>query len=76
MPYTHIKEALEGNLSESVKQFFPIDRYVDESLGERMSLTLRFIISSMEKTLEESEINAIMDDVLKILEKRCEAKLR
>ncbi|BDY13845.1 phenylalanine--tRNA ligase subunit beta [Hydrogenimonas cancrithermarum] len=76
MPYTQIKEALEGNLPESVKQFFPIDRYVDESLGEWMSLTLRFMISSMEKTLEESEINAIMDDVLKILEKRCEAKLR
>jgi phenylalanyl-tRNA synthetase beta chain len=76
MSYTEIRSALEGHLPETVKQFYPIDRYVDESLGDLMSLTLRFVISSMEKTLEEGEINAIMDEVLKRLETACGAKLR
>ncbi|WP_300362414.1 phenylalanine--tRNA ligase subunit beta [Hydrogenimonas sp.] len=74
--YTAIREALEGKLPETVQKFFPIDRYTDEKLGDEMSLTLRFIISSMEKTLEESEINAIMDKALKLLTEACEARLR
>ncbi|WP_456381166.1 phenylalanine--tRNA ligase subunit beta [Hydrogenimonas sp.] len=76
LAYTDIRKALEGVLPETVQRFFPIDRYVDESLGENMSLTLRFLISSMEKTLEENEINAIMDEVLETLQRKCQAKLR
>jgi phenylalanyl-tRNA synthetase beta chain len=74
--YTAIREALEGKLPESVQKFYPIDRYVDETLGEDMSVTLRFIISSMEKTLEEGEINAIMEKVLDRLKDACGARLR
>ncbi|WP_353662927.1 phenylalanine--tRNA ligase subunit beta [Hydrogenimonas sp. SS33] len=74
--YTRIKEALEGALPPTVERFFPIARYEDETLGERVSQTLRFIISSMEKTLEESEINAIMQKALERLEKECGATLR
>jgi len=76
MRYSQIRHALEGKLPEEVQRFYPIDRYVDESLGENMSLTLRFLISSMEKTLEENEINAIMEEVLKLLQETCQAKLR
>ncbi|WP_201353509.1 phenylalanine--tRNA ligase subunit beta [Hydrogenimonas urashimensis] len=74
--FTQIREALEGSLPQEVQNFYPIDRYTDESLGEEMSLTLRFLISSMEKTLEESEINAIMDRILKTLQEKCQARLR
>lgn len=74
--YTQVRRALEGYLPETVQRFFPIDRYSDESLGDAMSLTLRFIISSMEKTLEEAEINAIMEKVLERLRESCDARLR
>jgi phenylalanyl-tRNA synthetase beta chain len=74
--YSQVREALEGKLPETVKRFFPIGIYADESLGEDMSLTLRFLISSMEKTLEDQEINAIMEQALELLEKACGAKLR
>ena len=74
--YTQIRRALEGSLPATVQRFYPIDRYSDESLGDAMSLTLRFIISSLEKTLEEAEINAIMEEALARLQETCGARLR
>ncbi len=76
LPYAKIRRTLEGKLPEVVERFYPIDRYVDESLGEDVSLTLRFQLSSMQKTLEEREINAVMEEVLQLLEQSCGAKLR
>jgi phenylalanyl-tRNA synthetase beta chain len=76
LPYEAIKKALASALPPEVKTFYPIDRYVDETLVDEMSLTIRFVISPFEKTLSESEINAIMDDILKLLETKCGAKLR
>ena len=76
LSYTVIREALEGSLPQTVSQFFPIDRYQDDTMGDRVSLTMRFIISSKEKTLEENEINAIMESVLKRLETACGATIR
>lgn len=75
--YSEIRSALlEGGLPAVVESFYPIDRYVDDSLGEDMSLTLRFLIVPREKALEESEINSIMEDILRILQEKCDARLR
>ena len=74
--YSQIREALDGRIADAVENFYPIDRYVDDSLGGDMSLTLRFVIVPHKKALEESEINAIMEDILKILQDKCDARLR
>jgi len=74
--FSEIRKTLQNSLPDDVQSFYPIDRYVDESLGDEMSLTLRFVISSMEKTLQEDEINAMMDEILSLLEKNCNARLR
>jgi phenylalanyl-tRNA synthetase beta chain len=37
---------------------------VSESLGENVSLSIRFVLQSEEKTLEEEEITACVDAVL------------
>ncbi|MCF6201826.1 MAG: phenylalanine--tRNA ligase subunit beta, partial [Hydrogenimonas sp.] len=74
--YSAIRSILEETLPPIVESFYPIDRYVDDSLGDDMSLTLRFLIAPIERSLEESEINAIMDEILRTLESRCGAKLR
>ena len=76
LSYTQIRQALDGHLPETVSRYFPIDRYRDDAMGDRVSLTMRFIISSKEKTLEESEINTIMQSVLKRLETACGATIR
>ncbi len=74
--YSDIRMALKESLPEIVEKFYPIDRYVDDSLGEKMSLTLRFVIVPYERVLEESEINSVMEEILKTLQTRFDARLR
>ncbi|WP_456322400.1 phenylalanine--tRNA ligase subunit beta [Hydrogenimonas sp.] len=74
--YALIEKALASALPAEVKTFYPIDRYVDDALGDMMSLTIRFVISSMEKTLDENEINAIMEKILDLLQDNFKATLR
>jgi len=75
-PYSWIRSALEETIPDIVESFYPIDRYVDDSLGDDMSLTIRFVIVPREKALEESEINSIMENILKTLQEKCDARLR
>ncbi len=75
-PFLDIRRALETEIPEIVDRYYPIDRYVDEELGENMSLTLRFVIAPRERSLEESEINSIMEKILKTLQVKCDARLR
>ena len=59
-----------------LKDSYPVDIYEDEKLGEKKSLTVRFFIQSMEKTLEDSDIEALMDQVMTALKTECKAELR
>ena len=61
---------------QMLKESYPVDIYEDEKLGDKKSLTVRFFIQSMEKTLEDSDIEAVMADVMKALESNCSAELR
>jgi len=59
-----------------LRNFFPIDIYEDESLGNKKSLTIRFVIQSMEDTLAEEQIESVMKRILEILETSHGAELR
>jgi len=59
-----------------LKESYPVDIYADEKLGDKKSLTIRFFIQSMEKTLEDSDIEAVMAKVMNALESHCNAELR
>jgi phenylalanyl-tRNA synthetase beta chain len=59
-----------------LKESYPVDIYTDEKLGEKKSLTIRFFIQSMEKTLEESDIEHVMNQIMQALENACGAELR
>jgi phenylalanyl-tRNA synthetase beta chain len=74
--YESIKTVIEKHASAQVRRFYPVDRYVSESLGEQMSLTLRFVLQSDEKTLEEEDINAAMEWILSGLKDEFGAGLR
>jgi phenylalanyl-tRNA synthetase beta chain len=74
--YESIKAVIEKHASAQVRRFYPVDRYVSESLGEQMSLTLRFVLQSDEKTLEEEDINAAMEWILSGLKDEFGAGLR
>ena len=67
MKYETIKEVIEKNATNELIRFYPVDKYSDESLGENMSLSIRFMLRSDEKTLEEEDITTAMDSILNAL---------
>ncbi len=76
MNYYEVAKALNTLELPMLKDIYPVDIYEDEKLGEKKSLTIRFFIQSMEKTLEESDIEAVMSQVMASLETECKAELR
>lgn len=64
MSYTSVKEVVEQSEIPNLIRFYPVDKYSDDSLGENMSLSMRFVLQSDVKTLEEEDINNVMDTIL------------
>jgi len=59
-----------------LKDSYPVDIYEDEKLGDKKSLTIRFFIQAMEKTLEDSDIETVMSQIMTTLQNKCKAELR
>lgn len=76
LEYKKIKELINSLNIKEVKQFNLIDIYSDEKLGENESLTIKFVLQSDEKTMEENEINGIMDKILENLDKELNIGIR
>lgn len=76
MEYQMIERVVTAHKNSEVIRFYPVDRYHDESLGEHTSLTLRFVLQSMEKTLEEDDITSTMEGILQALERELGLTLR
>lgn len=74
--YESIKEVIKALDVEEIVRFYPVDRYSDESLGDNVSLTVRFMLQSMNKTLEEDDITSAMQSVLNALGERLGIKIR
>jgi len=64
MSYEKIKEVILQSQITNLIRFYPVDKYSDESLGKNMSLSIRFVLQSDAKTLEEEDINKVMDTIL------------
>ena len=76
MSYYNVAKVLNGLNLSMLKDSYPVDIYVDEKLGDKKSLTIRFFIQSMEKTLEDADIESVMNEIMSALEKECNAELR
>ena len=76
MNYAEIAKVIEANRSAEIIRFYPVDRYSDEKLGDNISLSLRFVLQSEEKTLEEEDIISAMSSVLSALESELGLTLR
>ena len=76
MSYYSVAKVLNNLNLGMLKDSYPIDIYKDEKLGEKKSLTIRFFIQSMDKTLEESDIESVMSSIMVALETQCNAELR
>lgn len=76
MEFKKITEVINSVKNKNIKQFNLIDIYSDESLGENESLTLRFVLQSNEKTLEEDDITSTMNTILEALKEKLNIELR
>jgi phenylalanyl-tRNA synthetase beta chain len=76
MGYYEVAKVLNGLDLPMLKDVYPVDIYEDEKLGDKKSLTVRFFIQSMEKTLEDADIESVMSEIMNALEAECNAELR
>ncbi|WP_297482934.1 phenylalanine--tRNA ligase subunit beta [Sulfurimonas sp.] len=76
MSYEKVKNLIQASEIPNLIRFYPVDRYTDETLGDTMSLSLRFVLQSDEKTLEEEDITAVMDKILQELDSELGIGLR
>jgi phenylalanyl-tRNA synthetase beta chain len=76
MNYYEVAKVLNDLDLPMLKDSYPVDIYEDEKLGDKKSLTVRFFIQSMDKTLEDADIETVISDIMTALEKECQAELR
>jgi phenylalanyl-tRNA synthetase beta chain len=76
MEFKIIKNLIDGLNLENLVQFNLIDIYTDEKLQDNESLTIRFILQSQNKTLQDSDINEIMDKITDELKDKFNISLR
>ncbi|MFA5462254.1 MAG: phenylalanine--tRNA ligase subunit beta [Sulfurimonas sp.] len=67
MAYERVKKVISQSATKEVVRFYVVDKYSDESLGKNMSLSIRFVLQSFDKTLEEEEITNTMNTILDAL---------
>ena len=76
MSFEKVKTVIDANNITELINFYPVDSYTDENLGNDMSLSIRFILQSDEKTLGEEDITSAMDTILDSLNKELGIGLR
>ncbi len=74
--YKDIKNCINFLNIEEIKQFNLVDIYSDEKLENKESLTIKFILQSHDKTLEDDDIKKIMDKVLNQLNEKLNIGIR
>ena len=71
-----IYECIRGLNLKELKEFLPVDIYKDAKLNGAISLSLKFTFQDMEKTLEDDDINALMDKILSELKEKLDIGIR
>ncbi len=74
--YDELAKVIHTNKSSEIVRFYPVDKYKDDSLGDNSSLSLRFVLQSLEKTLEEDDITSSMSGVLDAMKNELGIELR
>jgi len=76
MSYEKVKTTINSADISNLVRFYPVDKYSDESLEKNMSLSIRFVLQSDDKTLEEEDITSSMDSILASLKSELGIGLR
>lgn len=76
LEFKEIKKVIKSLNNPLIKQFNLIDIYSDDKLGEFESLTIRFTLQSDEKTLDDEDINLVINSILDALKDKLNITLR
>jgi len=76
MSYETVKDVINSHATQELIRFYPVDKYCDETLGDNMSLSIRFMLQSDDKTLEEEDITTAMDTLLAALKSELNIGIR
>ncbi|MCF6340604.1 MAG: phenylalanine--tRNA ligase subunit beta [Sulfurimonas sp.] len=76
MNYEKIKTTIDSADVNNLIRFYPVDKYSDDSLGDDMSLSIRFVLQSNDKTLEDEDITSSMESILDALKSELGVGLR
>ncbi len=76
MAYSKIRNVISSIEDTNIKQFNLIDIYSDEKLGNKESLTIRFVLQNDEKTLDDEDITTTMNKILEKLNNELSIGLR
>lgn len=76
MTYEQLAKVIAEHKSSEIIRFYPVDRYKDEALGEKSSLSVRFVLQSLDKTLEEEDITSSMSSVIEGMKEDLGVELR
>jgi len=76
MSYEKVKAVIKNAEITNLVRFYPVDKYSDEALGDSISLSIRFVLQSIEKTLGEEDITSVMDTILEVLKSELGIGLR
>jgi len=76
LSYTHLNTTIKGLNLPLLAKFYPVDIYEDETLLQQKSLTLRLFIQSLERTLNDEDIDATVNSIINTLQSEYGASLR
>ncbi|SFV65415.1 Phenylalanyl-tRNA synthetase beta chain [hydrothermal vent metagenome] len=76
LPYNQVATAIKQLELPLLRKYYPIDIYEDESLGDEKSLTVRLFIQSLERTMEDKDIENTVNTIINSLKEQYGATLR
>jgi phenylalanyl-tRNA synthetase beta chain len=76
MKYAKIDEFIKSLEIENLSTAYAIDKFESEDLGENYSLTIRFVLQSEQKTLNEEDISLVMNKIIEQFDKKLGLKIR
>jgi len=76
LPYNQVALAIESLKLPLLQKLSAVDVYEDEELGEQKSLTLRLFIQSLERTLDDTDIETTVNTIIDKLQSEYGATLR
>ncbi len=76
LSYKRIASVIESLENKNLQRYYVVDRYSDESMSGNISITIRFVLQSEQKTLDESDIIDLMQNITTTLKNELGVELR